>query len=144
MGLKQNHKPITAYRRNKQAFDAIVKHIVRMGRPLNGPPGAVRLGGTSESVRNPIEPTPVEFRCDVFLAVKAAMPRGIRLANFFLAYIVYDSDDDIERGVHAQKVLGGRMHSVEQRVGAEFVRRGIWPQKEYFHPQRVTPKRFYL
>ncbi len=136
-------KPKPAYSQNKKAFDAIVKHYIRMDRPLNGPPGAMNMEKSSGSAtsRNPIEPSPVEFQCDVLLAVKAAMPKGVRLSNFILAYFLWDSEDDIERSLHAMKVLGGRMHSVEQRVGAEFVRRAIWPESGYFHPQRVTPRR---
>jgi hypothetical protein len=115
----------------------------RMDRPLNGPPGAVNLGGGSgaPSSKNNVAPTLVEFRCDVLLAIKASMPRGVKLSNFFLAYLLYDSEDELERNTFAAKVLGGRVHSVEQRIGAEFVRRAIWPEMVYFHPPRVERPR---
>ncbi len=136
-------KPLPAYRKNKLAFDTIILRVKRMGTPLLGAVGAMdfRKVGGSVAARNPAAPLSVEFRADVLLAIKAAMPKGIRLSNFILAYLLYDSDDELERNVFAQKVLGGRMHSVEQRVGAEFVRRAIFPEAVYMYPDRVSRPR---
>jgi hypothetical protein len=143
MQSKPKGKKTPAYALNKRAFDTIMLHIRRMDRPILGAVGAMdfRKVGGSTAARNPIAPLPVEFRADVLLAIKAAMPRGIRLANFILAYLLYDSDDETERNVFAQRVLGGRMHSVEQRVGAEFVRRAIFPEAVYMYPDRVNRPR---
>lgn len=139
----QKPKKTTAYKKNKKAFDVIVLHLRRMDCPQLGSLGAMNFDEAcrSSTTRNPIAPNAVEFRCDVLLAIKAAMPKGIRLMNFILAYLLYDSDDEIERGVYAQKILGGRVHSVEQRIGAEFVRRGIWPEEAYMYPPRIQRSR---
>jgi hypothetical protein len=143
--LKQNTKPkkTTAYAQNKKAFDVIMLHLRRMDSPQLGHLSAMdfsKVGG-SPTARNPVAPNVVEFRCDVMLAIRAAMPKGVSLKNFFLAYLLYDSDDEIERNVYAQKILGGRVHSVEQRVGAEFVRRAIWPEAVYMYPPRLKRPR---
>lgn len=115
----------------------------RMDRPLLKPMGAINpeaAGGKGPNVKNPVTPLPLDFWCDVLLAIRAVLPRGVSLKNFMLAYIVYDSEDELERNMHAVKVLGGRAHSVEQRLGAEFVRRQIWPIWVYCNPPR--PGRF--
>lgn len=135
--MNQKPKKTTAYRENKKAFDVTILHLRRMDTPHLGQLGAMdfrKVG--SASARNPIAPSPVEFRCDVILAIRAAMPKGVSLKNFILAYLLYDSDDEIERNVYAQKILGGRVHSVEQRIGAEFIRRGIYPEAQYMYPPR--------
>jgi len=140
--LKQNEKSprkTTAYSRNKKAFDAVILRTRRMDRPTLGSNGVMKMGtGGGGSAKNTAAPNPVEFRCDVMLAIKAAMPKGVSMTNFLLAYLCFDSDDAIERDVHAQKVLGGRIHSVEQRIGAEFIRRGIWPIAAYMYPVRLN------
>lgn len=94
-----------------------------------------RVGGGQ---RNPAKPTPVEFWADVFLAIRAACPADIDMQKFHLAYTLYDSEDAIEREKHAHKILGDRRHSVEQRVGAEFIRRKIHPVQGtgYFYAPR--------
>jgi hypothetical protein len=82
----------------------------------------------------------VEFWADIFLAIAAAIPKDIDLVKYHLAYTLYDSEDDIECELHAQELLGNRRHSVEQRLGAEFIKRGIFPvqAKGYFYcPRRA-------
>ena len=141
----ENAKPkkTTAFTKNKKAFDDVLNHLRRLGYPKLGPLGAMNFQkcGGSPSAKNPIAPNPVEFRCDALLAIRAAMPKGVRLAKFIQAYLLWDSEDALEQNVFAQKVLGGRVHSVEQRIGAEFVRRGIWPEAAYLHPPRVERPR---
>lgn len=115
-----------------------------MDRPLLKPNAAVNpetAGNKGASYKNPVKPLPLDFWADVLLAMRAAMPRGVTWVKFFLAYLVYDSDSETERNVHAHRVLGGRCHSVEQRMGAEFVRRGIYPLSAYLKPDRVRPGR---
>jgi hypothetical protein len=131
---------------NKRAFDAVLGHVRMLGRPWLSPshavnPESVGSGGS----RNPAKPTPVEFWADVFIALRSSCPRDVRLVNFFLAYVLgeADTEDAIERELHAQRTLGDRRHSVEQRVGAEFIKRGIWPVqgKGYFYaPRNVRSK----
>jgi hypothetical protein len=116
-------------------------HVRMVGRPMLSPSHAVNIeasGGAGS--KNPAKPNLVEFWSDVFLAVKATCPKDVSLVKFFLAYVLGDADvdDEIERGKHAFKTLGNRMHSVEQRVGAEFLRRGISPVqgRGYFYAPR--------
>lgn len=143
MNQKPKLKPTTAYRKNKQAFDQVMLYLRRMDAPLLGNVGAMDCSktGGSPAPRNPISPLPVEFKCDVLLAVAAAMPKGVNLARFLVSYLVFDSEDEIERSVFAQTILGGRLHSVEQRIGAEFVRRAIWPIAVYMNPPRLNRPR---
>lgn len=87
---------------------------------------------------NPMKPTTVDFWADVCRAIKSACPRDVSFKKFHMAYTLYDSTEVIDVEKHAHKILGDRRHSVEQRVGAEFVRRKIWPVqgKGYFHAIR--------
>jgi hypothetical protein len=108
--------------------------------PTLGHVGAINpeaQSGGKTSV-NPAKPSTLEFKCDVYLAIQAACPKNVSLVDFCIAYLLFDSDDEIERNVYALKILGPRCHSVEQRVGAEFVRRKIFPVqgKGYFYAPR--------
>lgn len=96
--------------------------------------GAARLPGSGggKAAPNPARPSVVDFRADVMKAVTARLPKDVHLSGFLAAYVLYDSEDAIEREVHAQKILGDRRHSVEQRVGEEFVKRAIYPTAGYF------------
>lgn len=135
------------FAKNKKAFDVVMRHLRDLGRPQIGGVGAVNpaQGGGKPAPRNPAKPTPVDFRCDVFMAIGAACPKDIDLVQFFLAYVLGEADqeDDIAREMHAQKLLHDRRHSVEQRLGAEFIRRGLFPVqgKGYFFSPRVWRER---
>lgn len=100
--------------------------------------GAAKLPGSGRSSPNPMKPSVVDFRADVVKALAARIPKDVSVNKFFDAYVYYDSEDAIEREQHAQKILGDRRHSVEQRVGAEFVLRGIHPCTAYFTSVRGT------
>ena len=136
-------KKTTAFTKNKKAFDEVLRRFRDISSPKLGPLGAMNFerSGSSPSARNPVAPNTVEFHSDVMLAIKASMPKGVRLAKIIQAYILWDSEDALEQNIFAQKVLGGRVHSVEQRIGAEFVRRGIWPLAAYMYPPRVERPR---
>ncbi len=108
MSQKQKRKELPAYTKNKKAFDSVIRHLRRMGTPQLGAVSAMnfeKVGG-SPSARNPIAPTPVDFKADVMLAIKAVMPRGILLKNFLLAYIFFDSDDEIECHIFTRRERG--------------------------------------
>lgn len=102
--------------------------------------GASKLptGGGGKSSPNPAKPSVVDFRADVMKVVNAKLPKDVTLSKFLAAYVLYDSEDAIEREVHAQKHLGDRRHSVEQRLGEEFIKRGIYPVqgRGYFYALR--------
>lgn len=135
-------KKTTAYAKNKRAFDDVMNRLRGLGSPKLGPVGAIDFSKTGgASPRNPAAPTTVDFRCDVLMAIKAAMPKGVRLTKFIQAYMLWDSEDALEQNIFSQKILGGRVHSVEQRIGAEFVRRKIWPDQAYMYPPRMERPR---
>jgi hypothetical protein len=87
---------------------------------------------------NPAKPNTVDFWADVFIAIRAVCPSDIDLVKFHQAYTLFDSKDVIEFELNAHKLLGDRRHSAEQRIGAEFIRREIWPVqgRGYFYIQR--------
>lgn len=127
------------YRRNKLAFDSVLNHMKRIGRPWMSPSRALDMANIgSGGSRNPAKPNTVEFWADAFIAIRAACPRDIDLKVFHLAYTLFDTEDAIEQELHAEKLLGGRRHSVEQRVGEEFIRRRIYPVqgRGYFYSER--------
>ena len=139
--LKKKQLNPLGYRKNKAAFDGVMNHIRRIGKPTLGHVGAVNLqaqSGGKPAAKNPSAPSMVDFWADVFLAIKVAVPRDIDLIKFHLAYTLYDSDDAIDRELWAQKILHDRRHSVEQRLGAEFIRRKIFPVqgRGYFYAPR--------
>jgi hypothetical protein len=124
------------YRQNKTAFDSVLSHLRKIGRPWLAPSHALNPEAVGGGARNPAKPSTVDFWADVFIAIKASIPRDIDLVIFHIAYTLYDSDEAIDRELWADKKLGGRRHSVEQRVGEEFVKRNIFPVAEYFRAER--------
>lgn len=141
MRQKKSQKAKVNHSGNKRAFDAVISQMRRIGRPWLSPSHAVnpeRVG--SGGSRNPAKPTTVEFWADVFLAIKASCPRDVSMVKFHLAYTLYDSEDVIDNEKHAHRILGDRRHSVEQRVGAEFIKRKIYPVmgKGYFWAPRIA------
>ncbi len=134
------------FRKNKEAFDGVMNHLRRMGKPTLGHVGAVNIqaqSGGKPAAKNPAKPSMVDFWADVFLAIKVSVPRDIDLVKFHIAYTLYDSEDALDRELHAQKILGDRRHSVEQRLGAEFLRRKLHPTqgRGYFYAPRTQPRK---
>lgn len=130
---------LAPYRRNKKAFDSVIIYYKRMDRPMLKPLGAINPeAGKSKgsSYRNPVKPSLLELWCDVQIAIRAVLPKGVTYEKFETVYFQFDSEDETERNTHAYKMFGGRCHSIEQRVGAEFVRRGIYPLGKYLNPPR--------
>lgn len=130
---KRQPKKSKPYGKNKRSFDAVMAAYRNFSVVSIS---AVPIGGGARGVTSPKKPTPVEFRCDVDRAIKLRL-KGATIEQFREAYIEYDSEDSIEMEMHAQSVLGNQRHSIEQRLGAEFVHRGIYPiRKGYFHVVR--------
>lgn len=116
----------------------------RMERPLLGSAGVINPQRVSVATqRNPIKPLAVDFWNDVLVAARAGLPKSVPLFKFFLAYYLHDAEDDrlgeIERNVWASRIIGARVHSLEQRIGREFINRGIWPIHKYMNPPRPRP-----
>jgi hypothetical protein len=137
---KKSPKRPDEYRRNKRAFDSVLRHVRRIGRPWLKPSKAINPEniGSGGGSMNPMKPTTVDFWADVCRAIKTACPKDVSLVKFHLAYTLFDSVEAIDIEQHAHKTLGDRRHSVEQRIGAEFIRRKIWPVqgKGYFYALR--------
>lgn len=101
------------------------------------PLSAIQYGDAAGGSRNPAKPTLTDFKCDVELIIAKCVKIG-RL-NFFKAYVWFDSEDAIEREIHADKTIGEGRHSLEQGVGALFIKRRLHPTKGkggYFHTVR--------
>lgn len=130
----QKKKVKREYAKPKKAFDSVMAYY---RTTLVTTIRAVNIDAPAAGSVNPAKPTPQEFRYDVDMAIKAKL-KGTTLSQFRQAYVWYDSEDAIEREVHAQAVLGSRRHSIEQRLGAEFIRRKLYPVhgRGYFHVVR--------
>lgn len=140
---KPSEKPKPEYRANKQAFDQVLNRVRQNGEVTVGPVKAVKSdgGGGKPAAMNPAVPSMVEFLCDVFIAVKRVLPRDIAFEKFRQAYTFSITDDYIEQEKFAQYMLKDRRHSAEQRIGAEFIRVGIFPLTKYMKcPRRPRPK----
>jgi hypothetical protein len=69
------------YAQNKKAFDDVMIYFRRMDRPLLKPMGAINpeaAGGKGPNVKNPVTPLPLDFWCDVLLAIRAVLPGECR------------------------------------------------------------------
>lgn len=134
--MNQKRKP-KDHRKAKRAFDSVMVYFRRCAVATLG---ASKLPGSSgKSSPNPVKPSVIDFRADVMKAVVARLPKDISVERFTSAYIEFDSEDYIEGEVYAQKILGDRRHSAEQRCGDEFVLRGIYPVTGYFTTVRGKP-----
>lgn len=103
--------------------------------------GCVKLGGSGKgpSMRDPALPNLTEFRADVERAIQNIVKTEEQVAWFTAAYIWFDSNDAIERGAFAEKLLGvNRARRWEQRVGAHFVELEIYPSRKYLDHLRQT------
>jgi hypothetical protein len=135
--VKDYAKPKAAFDEVMAAYRAFSEVTIGTGMPLvieeKNMVNKRALSNPSPTSPNPAKPSSIEFRCEVDLAVKSKL-KGATLARFRAAYVLYDSDDSIEREMYAHKILGNRRHSIEQRIGAEFMRRKL--DKGYFHVVR--------
>lgn len=98
------------------------------------PLSAIQYGDSSGGTRYAAKPTLTDFKCDVERVIKKCVKTG--KINFLKAYVWFDSDDSIEREIHADHVIGAGRHNLEQGMGAEFLKRKIHPTKGkggYFH-----------
>ncbi len=119
------------YSANKRAFDEVMLRLRQVMRAKLGSVGAMNpeKARSSSAQQDPAKPTSVDFKCDVFKVIAKILPSSVKMTDFHLAYTLYDSETDVDREIHAQSKLGSRRHSIEQRMGAEFIRRKIFPVK---------------
>ena len=90
---------------------------------------------------NPAKPTPLDFICDVDMAIKKCTKTSQELHDFYRAWVDYDSSDPIEINMHAESIFGQlTCLRFEQGLGALFVKRNIYPvsgERGYFHTVRT-------
>jgi hypothetical protein len=121
---KQPKKPKN-YEKNKRAFDSVFSHYRSLLTSTSISAVNIETSG-NKPVRNPAKPTPLDFKCDVDKAVKVVVPVAKR-RRFYAVYGLNWTDDEIEQGMLADRVLGGVHNSWEQRLGELFARLGLFP-----------------
>lgn len=126
----QKRKAAKPYGRHKKAFDSVLSHYRSLSTSTSLP--AVNAAAGGKPSRNPAKPTPLDFRVDVDRVINIIVPKRDRL-RFYVTYANW-SDDQLEIEKLADKMLGGVRHAYEQRAGAMFIKRGVWPvqNKGYF------------
>ncbi len=121
------------YAKRKRAFDDVMQaYRDSQIAPLS----AIQYNDGSGGTRYAAKPTLTDFKCDVERVIKKCVKH---LAFFRAAYVLYDSEDPIEREIHADKIIGEGRHNLEQGMGAEFIKRKLHPTKGkggYFHAVR--------
>jgi hypothetical protein len=142
-GMKhRNRKPLKQeFGLNKKAFDSVMacyKTSQFTGIEATDYAKNSSLPSTPAIYRG--KPTTQDFRIDVSLVFRKVVPPEM-LSRFESAYLCYDSDDPIENEVVADKLLGKRRHLWEQKCGAEFLIRGIYPAVRYFNAINDTYSR---
>jgi hypothetical protein len=126
----QKRKAAKPYGKNKKAFDSVFSFYRSLSTTTSIP--AVNAAAGGKPSRNPAKPTPLDFKADVDRIVNLVVPKKNRV-RFYVTYANW-TDDQIEIEKLADKILGGIRHSWEQRLGDQFIKRGIHPTqgKGYF------------
>ena len=114
------------YAKRKRAFDEV---LAAYRDSQVAPLSAIQYGEKGAATRYAAKPTLTDFKCDVDRVIAKCVKDYARLALFVLAYVCYDSEDAIEREVYADHVMGEGRHNLEQGIGAEFIKRKIYPTK---------------
>ena len=126
----KSKQSVSVFKLRKRAFDVVMQAY----RDSIGS----ELSATQYTDRGaPSEPgpktTPVDFRVDVDRVIKKCVRN---LGAFRAVYITCDTDDEIEIGKRAQRIIGGGMHNLEQGMGALFIARDLYPPSKYFNAVR--------
>jgi hypothetical protein len=102
---------------------------------------AVQYNDSDGAPRYEGKPTPTDFRCDVDRVITKCIKNLKRQVRFAMTYIHYDSVDPIDMEVYADKVMGATRHGLEQGMGAEFIKRKLYPVSSYFKAVRQARRR---
>lgn len=130
----QRKKKVKNYSRSKKAFDSVFSHYRSLSTTTSIP--AVNPASEGKPSRNPTKPTPLDFKVDVDRVVNIVVPLKNRI-RFYVTYAAWTNDQiEIER--LADKMFGGIRHSWEQRLGDQFIKRGVFPvqNRGYFYSVR--------
>jgi hypothetical protein len=128
-----------AYAARKKAFDDVMS-AYRDAKDVTGGVGSTAISDCSGGTPNPAKPSLADFRCDVERVIHKCVSAGGLMARFTSTYIMFDSDNPIDIERFADKVIGSGRHNLEQGIGAEFIKRGIYPlhgKRGYFHAIRM-------
>jgi|ERR1019366_10231658 hypothetical protein len=121
---------ISVFRLRKKAFDVVMQaYRDSVGSEL----GATQYSDRGSPSEPGLKPTPLDFRCDVDRVIKKCVRN---LGAFRAVYIDCETDDEIEIGRRAQRIIGGGMHNLEQGMGALFIHRELSPPSKYFKINR--------
>jgi hypothetical protein len=120
--------PNKRFRENKEAFD--LTFAAYRSAKDTGIGAAVWANGGGTVSKNPARPSLTDLRCDIEKIVESHVNED-QLLRFWAVYSVYDSNDYIEREMFADRMIGPKRHSYEQRIGAKFIMSGLYPVQKY-------------
>ena len=135
--MKPKKKP-PQFAKRKKAFDEVMA-AYRDAKDVTGGMGAVAITDAGGGTPNPAKPSLTDFRCDVERVIYKCVKAGGLMARFAAVYIMFDSENPIDTERLADQVIGSGRHNLEQGLGAEFLKRGIYPlngKRGYFHSIR--------
>jgi hypothetical protein len=120
-----NKKKPKEFSKNKKSFDSVLSYL----RSLSGlgTISAVNLESAGgRGTPNLAKPLPIDFKVDCYKVFKKIVPSR-NMAKFLRVYTVEECRSELIQEMIADKVLGPSRHSYEQRCGAEFIKRHIYP-----------------
>lgn len=129
-------KKVPNFAKQKAAFDQVLE-MYRQSRTHTGIGAASWTVSKGATAQDHAKPNVSEFRADVATIVEALVAAKYH-QWFWAAYSWFDSEEDIEREMFAQRLLGDRRHSWEQRLGAKFIDAGLFPPSKYFGHERTS------
>jgi hypothetical protein len=128
-GFKKRKDKAPEFARRKRAFDSVMAHY----RSLNTIRlGAMNYGGGDAGSIYAARPKPIDYKIDCDRVFTHCLKSRSEQERFAKAYVFYDSEVPIDREIRAQSILGDQRHSLEQGVGALFVKRELYPASKYF------------
>jgi hypothetical protein len=134
MKLKPKKKKPPKFAANKRAFDSTMQSYRTANVVVLS--AMQYTDGDGPTSRYEAKPTPTDFRCDVDCVITKCVKHVKRLVRFTMTYIYYDSIDPIDMEIYADKMMGPTRHGLEQGMGAEFIKRNLYPSSKYFKAVR--------
>ena len=132
MTKSKKQKPVN-FAERKKAFDLVLRSY-RSAKDTGV--GASNWSEATATSKNPAKVSLTEFRAEVELVIESIITDYSSLLYFYTAYIKFDSEDELEREIFSEKMLGVKRITLEQKVGAELIKRKIFPLKAYFNSIR--------
>ena len=139
---KRNKAPEFALR--KRAFDAVMGHYRSLSTVRLS---AMSYGGGCAGSFYAARPKAIDYKIDCDRIFTKCLKSRSEQERFAEAYIFYDSDDSIDREIFAQSILGDKRHTLEQGIGALFLKRELYPAVKYFRAirgKKVKPQQVKL